>query len=175
MKRDTKEKIVKELEDTFASSSTYYLVDFKMMNVAQSVELRKLLRKSSHSLRVIKNRLVLKALKDKCPEELRPSFQKPTALAFTSADPVDLAKVLNDFSARGKILAVKGGVVEGRTMDPGQFEEICRLGSRTDVLGKIGFLMAHPLAQFMRTLTAPLSQMGLLMGQLNAKKSKDGQ
>ncbi len=175
MKREHKEKIVKELQDTFANSRTYYLVDFKRMNVAQSVELRKLLRKSSHSLRVVKNRLVLKALTDSCPENLRPSFENSTALAFTNSDPVGLAKALKEFSAQGKILAVKGGVVEGRTMDSGQFEEICRLGSRDDVLGKIGFLMAYPLTQFLRTLTAPLSQMGLLMGQLNAKKTEHGQ
>lgn len=175
MKREDKEKIVRELEETFAASSTYYLVDFKRMNVAQSAELRKLLRKSAHSLRVIKNRLVLKALKDKCPEALRPSFQNSTALAYTNSDPVGLAKALKDFSAQGKILAVKGGVVEGLAMDAGQFEEICRLGSRNDVLGKICFLMATPLTRFLRTLTAPLSQMGLLLGQLKAKKSEHGQ
>jgi large subunit ribosomal protein L10 len=175
VKKQEKEKIVKELKETFASSKTYYLVDFKKMNVAQSVELRKLLRKSSHSLRVVKNRLVLKALMDKCPESLRPSFEKSTALAYTNEDPIGLAKTLRDFSAQGKILAVKGGVVEGRTLEDGQFEEICRLGTRDDVLGKIGFLMAYPLTQFLRTLTAPLNQMGLVLGQLNAKKTEHGQ
>jgi large subunit ribosomal protein L10 len=175
VKKEDKEKIVRELEETFARSSTYYLVDFKRMNVAQSVELRKLLRKNSHSLRVVKNRLVLKALKDSCPEPLRPTFQSSTALAFTNTDPVGLAKTLKDFSAQGKLLAVKGGVVEGRTMDADLFEEICRLGSRDDVLGKIGYLMAYPLTQFLRTITAPLSQMGILMGQLNAKKTEQGQ
>ena len=170
MKKEAKIKIVQELEKTFADSSSYYLVDFKKMNAAQSVELRKLLRKSSHSFRVVKNRLILKALKDSCPEALRPSFETPTALAFTSSDPISLAKTLKEFSAHGKILAVKGGVLEGRTMNPDRFEEVCRLGSRDDVLGTIGFLMAYPLTQFLRTLTAPLSQMALLLGQLKTKK-----
>ena len=86
------------------------------MKVAQSVELRKILRKNAFTYKVIKNRLALRALGEKCPEALRPFFQKPTAIAFADKDPIRLAKILKDFSNQGKILAVKGGQVEGQLM-----------------------------------------------------------
>ena len=171
MKKEAKIPIVQTLERLFTTNSTYYLVDFKRMKVSQAVELRKLLRKNAFSYKVIKNRLALRALGEKCPPALRPFFQKPTAIAFADKDPIGLAKILKDFSNQGKILAVKGGQVEGQLMPAERFDEVTRLGSRQELLGKIGYLMASPLHRLMRTLQAPLGQVGILLSELNKKKT----
>ena len=171
MKKEDKKPIVDSLERLFASSGTYYLVDYKRMTVAQAVELRKILRKNGYAYKVIKNRLALRALGEKCPEALRPYFQKPTAIAFAAKEPIPLAKTLKDFSNQGKVLAVKSGQVEGRVLAAGQFEEVCRMTSREDLVGKIAFLMASPLHRLMRTLQAPLGNVGVLLGELNKKKT----
>ena len=171
MKKEDKKPIIDSLERLFASSGTYYLVDYKRMTVAQAVELRKILRKNGYAYKVIKNRLALRALGEKCPEALRPYFQKPTAIAFAAKDPIPLARMLKDFSNQGKVLAVKSGQVEGRVLAAGQFEEVCRMTSREDLVGKIAFLMASPLHRLMRTLQAPLGNVGVLLGELNKKKT----
>ena len=110
MKKEEKQPIVQTLERLFDANSTYYLIDFKRMKVAQAVELR-------------------------------------------------------------KILAVKGGQVEGQLMPAARFDEVTRLGSRQDLLGKVGYLMASPLHRLMRTLQAPLGNVGILLGELNRKKN----
>jgi len=170
VKRISKEKIVEDLGKVFDANSTYYLVDFKQMPVSQSVELRKILRKNSYSYKVVKNRLALRALGNRVPEPLKSFFEKTTAIAFAEKDPVGLARTLRDFSAGGKILAVKAGVVEGQYMAPERFDEIVKLGSRDELLGKIGYLMAYPLGRFLRTLQAPLVDMGRLWSLLKEKK-----
>jgi len=171
VKKESKQPIVDTLAGLFDANSTYYLVDFKRMKVAQAVELRKLLRKNAFTYKVIKNRLALRALGEKCPESLRPFFQKPTAIAFADKDPILLAKILKDFSNQGKILAVKGGRVEGQPMPAERFDEITRLGSRRDLLGKVGYLMANPMHRLMRTLQAPLGNVGILLGELKKTKT----
>ena len=171
MKKEDKKPIVDSLERLFASSGTYYLVDYKRMTVAQAVELRKILRKNGYAYKVIKNRLALRALGEKCPEALRPYFQKPTAIAFAAKDPIPLARMLKDFSNQGKVLAVKSGQVEGRVLAAGQFDEVCRMTSREDLVGKIAFLMANPLHRLMRTLQAPLGNVGILLGELKRTKN----
>jgi len=171
VKKEAKQPIVESLERLFAANETFYLIDFKRMTVAQAVELRKLMRKNGYTYKVIKNRLALRALGEKCPEGLRPFFQKPTAVAFAAKDPIPLARVLKDFSNQGKILAVKSGQVEGRVLAAGQFEEICRLTSRDDLVGKIAYLMAQPLHRLMRTLQAPLGNVGILLGELKRTKN----
>jgi len=170
VKKEEKQPIVQTLERLFETNSTYYLIDFKRMKVAQAVELRKTLRKNAFTYKVIKNRLALRALGAKCPEALRPFFEKPTAIAFADKDPIQLAKILKDFSNQGKILAVKGGVVEGQYLAAERFDEISRLSSRADLMARFARLMAAPLVEFLRTLQAPLSNFGNLLNQLKIKK-----
>jgi len=170
VKKEDKQPIVQTLERLFDTNSTYYLIDFKRMKVAQTVELRKILRKNAFTYKVIKNRLALRALGEKSPEALRPFFQKPTAIAFADKDPIQLAKILKDFSNQGKILAVKGGVVEGQYLAAERFDEISKLSSRADLMARFARLMAAPLVEFLRTLQAPLSNFGNLLNQLKTKK-----
>ena len=170
MKREAKEKLVKELGESLDLQRTVYLLDYTKMTVSQAVELRKLLRKNSYSFKVVKNRLALRALKENMPPELKSYFQKPTALAFASEEPVRLARLLKDFSSQKKVLAFKGGLLDGHLVPPERFEEVCRLPSREGLLGKIGYLMAYPLIQLLRTWQAPLTNIGRLLSQLKDKK-----
>jgi large subunit ribosomal protein L10 len=170
VKRVNKEKIVNGLDQAFTKNGTYFLVDFKKMRVAQSVELRKILRKNSYSYQVVKNRLALRSLKDRLPEALKPYFRTTTAIAFAEKDPITLAKILKEYSAGGKVLAVKAGMVEGQYMEPSRFEEIVKLTSRDDLLGRFAFLMSYPMSRFLRTLQAPVVDLGRSMNLLKDKK-----
>jgi large subunit ribosomal protein L10 len=170
VKKEAKGQVVKNLEGVVDAHSTYYLVDFKRMKVSQTVELRKLLRKNAYSYKVVKNRLALRALSLRAPAELKPFFEKPTAIAFAAKDPIGLAKILKDYSAQGKVLAVKAGVVEGQYLAAERFDEITKLSSRDDLMARFARLMAAPLVEFLRTLQAPLSNFGNLLSQLKTKK-----
>ena len=170
MKRDAKAHTIKNMEESFGRQKTIYLMDYTGMKVSQAVALRKLLKKSSYDFKVVKNRLALRALKEDFPAELRSYFQKPTAVALAAAEPVKLARMLKDFSAQNKVMAFKGGLFEGQILAPERFDDVCRLASREELLGKVGYLMAFPLMQLLRTWQAPLSQMGRLLSQFKEKK-----
>lgn len=172
MKKEDKAIIVKEIEQEMNSNSTYFLVDFTKMKVSQSVEFRKLLRKNNYSYKVVKNRLALKALSVKFPEEIRVYFKGPTGLVFGGNDPLGLAKLIREFSAQEKILAVKAGIIEGQFMPRERFDEVCRMPNRDVMLGKIAFIMSYPLSQLLRTLQAPLTNMVSLISQLKGKKEE---
>ncbi len=170
MKREAKEKLVKELEANFNNQNSFYLLDYTGMTVAQSVELRKILRKNDFAFRVVKNRLALRALRKDFPTELRAYFEKPTAVAFATRDPLRLARLLRDFSTRNKVLTVKGGLIDGQLVPPEKFEEVCSLPSREELLGKVGYMVAFPLIKLLRTWQAPLATLGRLLSQLKEKK-----
>ena len=170
MKRDAKAQLIKSMEESFGRQKTIYLLDYTGMKVSQAVALRKLLKKSAYDFKVIKNRLALRALKEEIPAGLRSYFEKPTAVALAAAEPVKLARMLRDFSVQNKVMAFKGGLFEGQLLPPERFDEVCKLGSREELLGKVGYLMAFPLTQLLRTWQAPLSQMGRLLSQFKEKK-----
>jgi large subunit ribosomal protein L10 len=170
VKKDAKDQTVRELEAAFAANATFYLVDFKQMPVGQTIELRRLLRKNNFGYKVVKNRLALRALGERCPEVLRPHFRKPTAIAWAGQNPLGLAKLLKDFSAGGKVLAVKAGILEGQVLLSERFDEVVKFGSRDALLGRFAALLAAPLTQFLRSLQAPLGNLGRLLGQLKPTK-----
>jgi large subunit ribosomal protein L10 len=172
MQRQTKENRVREIDEILRTNTTFILFDHRKMSVAQSVALRKTLRKQDSSLKVVKNRLALRALAPDFPESLKAAFREPTALAYTSADPIRLAKTLKEFSVQNKVLVVKGGLLEGREFAAERFEEITKLSGRTELLGKIGAMMAAPLTAFLRAFRAPLGNLGVLMAQLKDQKQE---
>jgi len=170
LNRDAKAQTIKSMEENFGRHKTIYLLDYTGMKVSQAVTLRKLLKKSSYDFKVVKNRLALRALREEFPAELRSFFQKPTAVALAATEPVRLARMLKDFSVLNKVMTFKGGLFEGHLLPPERFDEVCRLASREELLGKVAYLMASPLMRLLRTWQAPLSQMGRLLSQFKEKK-----
>lgn len=168
--RQKKEAFIKELSKDFNNYESFYLVDFVNMSVSKAIELRRELRKNSYVFKVVKNRLALRALKEDFPEELKEQFTGPTALAFAPEDPVGLARLIKDFSIKHKLLKVKAGIVEGRYLPSEDFHTVANLSSREDLLGRLGFLMAYPLTQLLKTWQAPFSSLGNMLSQLKSKK-----
>ena len=168
--REKKEKQIEELGQTFEQNETFYLLEFKNISVPKSIELRKQLRENASSLKVIKNRLALRAFKENFPNELKPYFQGPTAIAFTDDNPMLLARILRDFSTQNRILKVKAGLIEGEFLSAERFNEIANLTSRKDLEAKLVFLMAFPLTKLLRTLQAPFNSLGSMLSQLKSKK-----
>ncbi|HOE14993.1 MAG TPA: 50S ribosomal protein L10 [Candidatus Saccharicenans sp.] len=169
MKKETKYKIVTELEQALSQNNSFYLIDYKQMTAWEMVELRKTLKRHGFQLKVVKNRLALRALGDRFPE-LKPYFRQKTAIAMTADDPIALARLLKDFSQQGKVLEVKAGLVEAHYLSPEMFGEIVKLNSKMDLIARIGYMMSYPLLQFLRTLQAPLTNMGALLSVLKQKK-----
>ena len=168
--REKKDKMITGLKNDFNNNGSFYLVDFINMSVSQAVELRKKMRENNYSIKVVKNRLALRALKEEYPDEIRDHFTGPTAIAYAPDDPIGLARLLKEFSLQNKILKVKAGLLEGHFLEKDRFGEIAGLTSKKDLLAKIGFLMASPLTKFLRTWQAPFNGLGSMLSQLKSKK-----
>jgi large subunit ribosomal protein L10 len=173
MKKDVKASLIDELNKLFEHHKTLYLFDYTKMTVAQATSFRKALRKQGASLKIVKNRLALRALTGVVPSALRPAFRKPTAVAYTASEPIALAKAVKEFAVSTKAMVLKGGLVEGVYFGPERFDEITKLASRQELLGKIAVMTASPLVKLLRTLQAPLVQMGILLSQYKDKKSTE--
>ena len=168
--REKKESLVKEINENFATHDSFYLFDFINMPVAQTMELRKQLHENSFPIKVVKNRLALRALTEDLPEDLKDYFRGPTAIAFASENPLQLARILRDFSKQHKVLKFKAGLLEGQFLPQDKFEDVANLTSREDLIAKLGFLMANPLITLLRTLQTPIESLGRLLSLLKSKK-----
>lgn len=161
---------INNLQKDFEQNSSFYLIDFTNMSVSQSVLLRKKLRENSYKLKIVKNRLALRALEESYPEELKKSFRGPTGIVFTEESPIALAKLIKEFSTQYKVLSVKAGYLEGQYLEKDRFSDIAALSSKKDLIAKLAYLMASPLTKLLRTWQAPLNSLGSMLSQLKTKK-----
>lgn len=161
---------INEIQKDFEQNSSFYLIDFTNMTVSQSVLLRKKLRENSYKLKIVKNRLALRALKEDYPEVLKESFRGPTGIVFTEDNPIALAKLIKEFSIQNKVLSVKAGYLEGQYLEKDRFSDIAALSSKQDLIAKLAYLMASPLTKLIRTWQAPFISLGSMLSQLKSKK-----
>src|SRR5260370_36183070 len=125
--RADKEEELQQIEAAFKGCDSAILVDYKGMNVPQVTELRRQLRSAKAGYRVVKNTIARRALKGTSFEALEKYFEGTTAVAYTSRDPVALAKTLTTFVKTAPTLTIKAAVVQGRAVKPAEVTELAAL------------------------------------------------
>jgi large subunit ribosomal protein L10 len=86
---------------------------------------------------------------------------------------VEAAKALRDFSRANPMLVIKGGVVEGRTVDAAEVTRLADVESREVLLAKLAGAMKGNLTKAAGLFQAPLSQVARLAAALLEKKESE--
>ena len=147
MKRLEKEEKVESLSKALSDAKLLCLGEFQGLNVQEITSLRQALRGAHAEFHVVKNTLAKRALHETPLEVLEKHFSGPTAIAFSSDDPVEPAKVLIRFSKDNPKLKLKAGLLEGRILSAEGIEELSKLPSREILLASLlGTLKSPPTA-----------------------------
>ncbi len=168
MKKSEKEQLVSELAQKLRGTSALYFTDFTGLNVKRMTDLRRRLRKSGVEYVVVKNTLALRAVNESglVSERLR----GPTGIVL-ARDPVTAAKLLADFARENDAKpAVKGGMLEGRTIDSAQVKQLATMPSREQMLAELGAGLVAPLAQFAGVMNGMLTMMVGALEALRVQK-----
>src|SRR6266849_5929842 len=107
---------VEQLGGELKKVSSMIVATYSKLTVTQDFELRKALRPTGAKYRVVKNTLAERAGKGTKVEEVLKNLQGVTSIAYTSGDPVALAKALAKYAKDNPEFSFKAGVVEGRAL-----------------------------------------------------------
>ena len=135
----TSEKVdkVEELTAAMSNAKAIYLADFTGLDVAKVTGLRNKLREAEVGYQVVKNRLAKRAAAEAGISGLDEHLIGPTAIAFSTEDPIAPAKILQDFADEDDTFSIKTGFMDGRVLSPDEIKALSKLPSREELLGKV--------------------------------------
>jgi large subunit ribosomal protein L10 len=168
MQRTEKERVVAELVERLRSTESLIVADYRGLTNAELVALRAKLRGSGAQLQVVKNTLTRRAAEEAGTESLLALLEGPTAIAFveTDGDTVAVAKALSDTAKETKILALRGGIMSGRSITADDVEELAKLPAPEVIKSQLVGVIVAPLTQLAGLLAAPLRD---LVGLIDAR------
>jgi large subunit ribosomal protein L10 len=172
MARPDKAAAVAEIVDSFNESTGAVLTEYRGLTVKQLQELRRALGENANYA-VVKNTLTKIAAKEAGVDGFDDLLTGPTAIAFINGDVVEAAKGLRDFAKANPALVIKGGYLDGASVDAAQIAKMADLESREVLLGKLAGAMLASLSQAVYQLNAPLAQAAPLVGAQEPKAEQD--
>ena len=110
-----KAKQVEDIAEKVKKAKSVVIVDYRGLTVAQDTEMRVNMRNAGVDYKVLKNRLVLRALNNCGFEGFEKVLEGPTAVAFGYEDAVAPAKIVAEtITKTNNKIAIKGGIIEGK-------------------------------------------------------------
>jgi large subunit ribosomal protein L10 len=168
MDRSEKERVVAELAERLRVSDTLIVADYRGLATKDLDALRRTLAEHGARFAVVKNTLTRRAAEAAGADALLGLLEGPSALAFLEADgdPVAVAKALGDAARTTRVLAIRGGVLEGRALSAEDVEELAKLPPVDVVRGQVLGAITAPLTTVVGLFSAPLRD---LVGLIDAR------
>lgn len=154
-----KEKMLEEITEDLKQAELVIVTDYRGLNVKNINSLRGKLRSEKCRYRITKNTMNRLACRQAGFEQLESLFEGPTAIAYSSADPVAAAKIFIEFARENEALVVKGGMLSGQMLDPASIKALGEIPPREVLLAKVVGGFQSPIYGLVGVLQGILRQL----------------
>jgi len=164
-KKPEKKKDMEVLRTELEKAQNVFLTGYEKLTVQQDFELRKTVRGAGASYKVVKNNIAEKASEGTKSAELLKELKGMCSIAYTSGDPVALAKALTVYAKANPTFTFKAGMVEGRVIDVSGISALATLPSKEEIYAKLLWLINAPAQRLVTAMNAVGRNLAVVVDQ----------
>jgi large subunit ribosomal protein L10 len=164
-KRPEKQKDLEALKAELDKAESVFLAGYEKMTVAQDFALRKTVRGAGGSYKVVKNTIAGKASENGKSSDLLKELKGMCSIAYTSGDPVALAKALTAYAKENPAFTFKAGMVEGRVIDLSGITALATLPSKEEIFSKLLYVINAPAQQLVTAMNGVGRNLAVVVDQ----------
>src|ERR1700693_3196696 len=143
-KKEDKKKDLEALRQDLARLKNLFVTGYEKIRVDQDFELRKVVRGAGGHYRVVKNNLAEIASEGTAAEQVLKGLRGMTSMAYTTNEPVALAKALTAYAKANPTFTFKAGLVEGRAIDVRAINDLATMPPKEEIFAKLLYLINAP-------------------------------
>lgn len=175
MKKEQKSALVGELAERFGRASMAVVSEYRGMTAGESDAMRARLRAARGELRVAKNTLIRRAIKDTPLSALEGKLGGPVGIILSFDDPVALAKTVGSLRDLGEKFKVRGGVLGGKVLEPAEIEALAALPPREVLIARLLGLLKAPATRLVCVLNEPGSALARVVDAIGRKRAEQAE
>ena len=172
-KKEDKKRDIESLHGDLEQVRNLFVTGYEKLRVGQDFELRKVVRGVGAKYRVVKNNLADKASEGTPAEQVLKGLRGMTSVAYTSNDPVALAKALTAYAKANPAFTFKAGLVEGRAIDVKSIQDLATMPPKEQIFAKLLYLINAPAQRLLTTINAVGRSLAVVVDQ-GVKENKFG-
>src|SRR5580704_3023664 len=145
---------VEKLTEELKGADHAIVGTFAKLTVEKDFELRKAVRGAGAHYRVVKNTLAERAAEGTKVAEALKGLAGVTSIAYTSGDPVALAKALSKYAKDNPEYTFKAGLVDGHVIAIKDIDALANMPSKEEIHSKLLFLISAPAQRLVTVMNA---------------------
>jgi large subunit ribosomal protein L10 len=163
--RATKAEKIKVLTKELEASTSAIVGTFKGMTASKDFDLRKVVRGAGGSYHVVKNKLAAKASQGSKVEAALQGLKGVSSVAYTSGDPVALAKALSAWVKDNAEFTFKLGIIDGKVISVEEIGALATMPAKEELFSKLLFLINSPAQRLATVINATGRDLAVVLGQ----------
>jgi large subunit ribosomal protein L10 len=161
---------IDHLAHELEGSTSAIVGTFAKLTVSQDYELRKVVRGAGGRYRVLKNKLAARASKGTKVEQALQGLKGVSSVAYTSGDPVVLAKALSTWMQENAEFTFKLGIVDGHVITVEEVKQLATMPSKEAIFSKLLFLINAPAQRLATVINATGRDIAVVINQAVEKE-----
>ena len=173
MSRELKKRMIQEYKNIFFGADNFIVVGFTGTDANEIMGIRRRLRQTSVTMKIIKNSLAGLAFEEQDLKQLRKVIDGPSGLCFGGGDILELARVVTACARGAEKFEIRAGCYDRKIIAIKDVRTLAAIPSREILYSQVAGTLKSPVTKLASMLQEMLARVARLLKALAEQKQPE--